>query len=251
MRDRVDCRRCEGNRLNDIVVILREGLSSRTLELHLVLRHQSFIDLDFWRCERRSSDELEGGVADELTSEPQERLLEVVVRLGGYLEVLQVLLPVEGNGAGLDFPLLDIDFVAAQNDGDLLAHALKITMPVRHVLVRDPARHIEHDDSTLALNVVSIPEAAELFLSRRIPDVKADRAEGGRELERVDFYAERRNVFLLELARQVSLDESRLAGTTIADKDKLESWDLSSFGCHVYEIERLGLCVQTVVKGVK
>jgi len=239
------------NRLYEIFIIIRERLSSSALELLLVLRHQSRIDLDFWRCERRSGDEFKGGVADELASEPQEWLLKVVVRLGRYLEVLQVLLPVEGNGAGLDFPLLDVDLVATQNDRDLLAHALKITMPVRHVLVRDPARDIEHDDSTLALNVISIPEAAELFLSCRIPDVEADRAEGGRELERVDFYTECRNVLLLELARQVSLDESRLASTTIADKDKLESWDLRSFGSHVYEIEQLGLCVQTVVKGVK
>lgn len=43
---------------------------------------------------------------DELPGEPQERLLEVVVRLGRDLEVLEVLLSVEGDGSGLDLSLL-------------------------------------------------------------------------------------------------------------------------------------------------
>jgi hypothetical protein len=40
---------------------------------------------------------------------------------------LEVLLAVEGNGLGLDFALLDIDFVAAENDGDIFADTYKIT----------------------------------------------------------------------------------------------------------------------------
>jgi len=43
---------------------------------------------------------------DELPGEPQERLLEVVVRLGRDLEVLEVLLSVESDGSGLDLSLL-------------------------------------------------------------------------------------------------------------------------------------------------
>ncbi len=43
---------------------------------------------------------------DELPCKPQEGLLEVVVGLRRDLEVLDVLLPVESDLAGLNFPLL-------------------------------------------------------------------------------------------------------------------------------------------------
>ena len=43
---------------------------------------------------------------NELPREPEERLFEVVVRLRGDFEVLDVLLAVEGDLARLDLPLL-------------------------------------------------------------------------------------------------------------------------------------------------
>ena len=45
-------------------------------------------------------------IPDKLPREPEEWLLEVVVRFRRDLEVLNVLLPVECNLAGLDLPLL-------------------------------------------------------------------------------------------------------------------------------------------------
>ena len=68
-----------------------------------------------------------GLVADELSCEPQEGLLEVVVGLGGDVVVLEVLLAVEGDGLGLDLALLDIDLVTGENDGDVLADTDEIT----------------------------------------------------------------------------------------------------------------------------
>jgi hypothetical protein len=69
----------------------------------------------------------EGGVADELASEPEEGLLKVVVGLGRDIVVLEVLLSVEGDGLGLDLSLLDIDLVTAENNGDVLANSDEIT----------------------------------------------------------------------------------------------------------------------------
>lgn len=66
-------------------------------------------------------------VADKLASQPQERLLEVVVGLGRDIVVLQVLLAVEGDGLGLDLALLHIDLVTAENNGDVLADTDEIT----------------------------------------------------------------------------------------------------------------------------
>jgi len=81
---------------------------------------------------------------------------------------------------------LHVNFVSAQHNRNVLAHSLQITVPVRHVLVRNSRRDVEHDDPALALNVVTITETAELLLSSCVPDIKADRAEVGEESERVN-----------------------------------------------------------------
>jgi hypothetical protein len=67
------------------------------------------------------------GVADQLASEPQEGLLEVVVGLGGDIVVLEVLLAVEGDGLGLDLALLHVNLVTAENNGDVLADTDEVT----------------------------------------------------------------------------------------------------------------------------
>lgn len=85
---------------------------------------------------------------------------------------------------------LDVNFVPAQHDRDRLTDALKITMPVGHVLVCDSGRDIEHDDSTLALDVVTISESTEFLLAGGVPNVEADGTKVGGELQRVDFDTE-------------------------------------------------------------
>ena len=76
---------------------------------------------------------------------------------------------------------LDIDLVAAENDGNVFANALEVAMPVGHILVGDSGGDIEHDDTALALDVVAIAETTELLLAGGVPDVEADRTEVGRE----------------------------------------------------------------------
>lgn len=71
------------------------------------------------------------GVADELSREPKEGLLEVVVGLGRDIVILEVLLAVEGDGLGLHLALLDIDLVTAQHDRDVLTDTDKVTYGVR------------------------------------------------------------------------------------------------------------------------
>ena len=128
-------------------------------------------------------------VADELPCEPQEGLLEVVVGLGGDVVVLEVLLAVEGDGLGLDLALLDIDLVAGQDNGDVLANADQVTVPVGDVLVGDTRGDIKHDDPALALDVVAVPETSKLLLAGGVPNVEADSAEVSGERERVYFNA--------------------------------------------------------------
>ena len=93
-----------------------------------------------------------------LPGQPKEGLLKVVVGLGRDVVVLEVLLAVEHDGLGLDLAVLDVDLVAAQHDGDVLADAHEVPVPVGHVLVGHPGSHVEHDDGALALkrNIVSL-----------------------------------------------------------------------------------------------
>lgn len=45
-------------------------------------------------------------------------------------------------------------------------------MPVGDVLISDSGGNIEHDDSALAIDVVSITKSSELLLSCSIPDIE-------------------------------------------------------------------------------
>jgi len=95
-------------------------------------------------------------------------------------------------------------------------------MPVRHILVGDAASHIEHNDRALALNVVPVPETSELLLPRCVPHVELDLPAVREELERVDLDSERRHIALLELARNVALDERGLSHPAVSDQDQLK-----------------------------
>jgi hypothetical protein len=79
-------------------------------------------------------------VADEFPGEPEERLLEVVVGLGRDVVVLQVLLSVEGDGLCLDLALLDVDLVAGEDDGDVLADTDEVTRGLLAIIGLSGAR---------------------------------------------------------------------------------------------------------------
>ena len=90
---------------------------------------------------------------------------------------LKVLLAMEHDGLGLDFPVLDVHLVAGQHDGDVLAHPAQrlmkeyglttthyttagagtipdqVSVPVGHVLVGHSGGHVKHNDRTLALKM--------------------------------------------------------------------------------------------------
>ena len=80
----------------------------------------------------------------------------------------------EGDGLGLDLALLDVDLVAGQDDGDVLANADQVTVPVGDVLVGDARGDVEHDDTALAVDVVAVTKTTELLLSSGVPDIELD-----------------------------------------------------------------------------
>ena len=77
------------------------------------------------------------------------KICEVLVKQN---KDLQVLLAVEDNGLGLDLPVLDVDLVAGEDDGNVLTDADEVTVPIRNVLVGDTRSDIKHNDGALALD---------------------------------------------------------------------------------------------------
>jgi len=91
----------------------------------------------------------------ELSSKVQEWLLEVVVALGRYLVILEVLLPVECYLLGLDLPVLHINFIPTKNNWDVFTNPAKITVPCWNILVCQSCCDIKHDDSTLSMDAAT------------------------------------------------------------------------------------------------
>lgn len=50
--------------------------------------------------------------------------------------------------------------------------AVPLTVPVGDIFVGDAGGHIKHDDTALAIDVVSIAETTELLLSCGVPHIK-------------------------------------------------------------------------------
>lgn len=130
---------------------------------------------------------------NEFPRQPKEWFFEVVIRLRRNFKVLDVLLSVESHGAGLDFSLLrrrqvcglassnqkylDVDLVSTKNNWNVLTDAFEIAMPVGDVLIGDAGSDVEHDNTALALNIVTVTETTELLLASCIPHVEADGAK--------------------------------------------------------------------------
>ena len=93
---------------------------------------------------------------------------------------------------GLDLTLLDVNFVATEHNRNVFANADKIafpildstlrvmndqrllTMPVGNVLVSDSRCDIEHDDATLAVDIITVSQPTKLLLTCCVPHIKYD-----------------------------------------------------------------------------
>lgn len=58
----------------------------------------------------------------------------------------------ESDLLGLHLSVLDVNLVANENDGDVLANSDEILVPLGNVLVSDSRADVEHDDSAIASN---------------------------------------------------------------------------------------------------
>merc|ERR1719399_2458335 len=208
-----------------VVVLVWQGLVHRLLQLRLDLGLGLHVDDDVWRREGWGLHQGQRVVAHKLPREVNEGLLVLVVGPRADLEVLEVLLPVEDDVLGLHLPVLGVNLVAAQHDRDVLAHPSQVAVPHGDGLVGQPGGNVEHDDRAVGVDVVALPEAAELLLSGSVPAVKPQSTVVRMKVERVDLHADRGLVRLLELSGLVPLHEGRLPGSSVPDQDKLELGD--------------------------
>lgn len=128
----------------------------------------------------------------------------------------------EGNLLGLHFTIFDIDLVTDEGNWDILTNSNQVLVPLWNILVSDSGADIEHDDTAVATNVVSVSESSELLLSSGIPNIEKDLSLGSEEWHWMHLDTESSDVLLLELSSQMSLDEGGLADTSISDKHELE-----------------------------
>lgn len=171
--------------------------------LLLVGIHETGINGNFGRSKGGSSNQLQVGVTSQLAGQPDEGLLKVVIALGTDVVVLEILLAMESDALGLDLAFLkprnirinitreciylDVNFVTAEDNGNVVADTDEVAMPVGNILVGDARGHIEHDDTALTINVVAVTETTKLFLSSSIPDVKLDGTAVSVEEQGMDF----------------------------------------------------------------
>ena len=50
----------------------------------------------------------------------------------------------------------------------------QLTVPVGNVLVGDTGGNVEHDDTTLSVNVVSVTKTTELLLTSSVPELRME-----------------------------------------------------------------------------
>ena len=177
-----------------IVIIIRE----RNVSRHVVGSSVGvLVEHHFWGLDGQSLRELEVGSLSELASKPAERLLEVVVTLGGNIEVGHVLALVEVDHLSLHTALLHITLISNHDNGDVTADAGEITVPVGEGIVRRTGGDTEHQNGAISVHatsqhtnsssiLVSVTESSKLLLTGSIPAVEGNGTTVGTESQSVN-----------------------------------------------------------------
>ena len=186
------------------------------------LCYLALVHLDFLGLEGQSLNQVEVGISDEGTEDPEEGFLVLVVGLSRDVEVLQVALAMESDLAGFNLTVLLVNLVSHQHDGDVVADTRQVLVPLRDIFVGDSGRHVEHQNGGVASDVVSFSEATKFFLSGSVPQRESDGTVVGVEGDGTDLDPLGGNVLLFELSSDVPLDKSSLTDTSIADENDLE-----------------------------
>jgi hypothetical protein len=143
----------------------------------------------------------------------------------------------ESDLLGFDLSVLDVDFVAYQDDGDGLADSGQVFIPFRHIRVSDARAHVEHDNAAVAANIVAVAQTSELLLASGIPNIEDDLAVVREERHWVNFDSDSGDVLLFVFTGQVALDEGSLADSAVTDENELEFRNLLLD--HLHKVSRI------------
>jgi len=124
--------------LDQIIIVIWQWLCRCSRKLSFVLLLHGQVKGDFRRLKGHGLNEVNVGITSQLPCKVEEGLLKVVVALSRNFIVLQVLLPVEGHLLSLNLPVLHVNLVTTENNGDVLTHPAQVPVPRRDILVGQP-----------------------------------------------------------------------------------------------------------------
>lgn len=119
--------------------------------------------------------------------------------------------------AGLDLSVFLVNFVSDQDNGDVVADSGEVLIPFGDVLIGDSGGDVEHENSGIGTNIVTLTKSSEFFLSGSVPEGKFDRSVVGVEGDGADLNSLGGDILLLKLTGDVSFDEGGLADSTVSD----------------------------------
>lgn len=93
----------------------------------------------------------------------------------------------KSNLLSFHLPILHINLVSTKNNRNVLTHPAKISVPRWDILVSQACSNIKHNNGTLPMNIVTIPEATKLLLPSRVPTIKANFPTVCEKIKRMDF----------------------------------------------------------------
>merc|ERR1719341_1352489 len=99
-----------------------------------------------------------------------------------------------------------------------------------NILVGHSGCHVKHDDCTLALDIVAIPQTSKLLLTCCVPHIEPNGATVGVEDQRVNLHSKGCNILLLKLSSQMSLHKGGLSSPSISPQHQLEGGHVFSCG---------------------
>jgi len=226
-------RRACGQSRSNVLVLIRQWRSSGSCQVLLVFLHLLHVQGNLGGLEGGRFYKRQVGLVKKFPCQPEERLLKIVVALGRNVVVLEILFAMKCNRLGFNLAIFDVDLVTNEDDGNIFADSHQIPMPVGHVLVRDTRSYVEHDDSTLTLNVVAIAQTPKFLLACCIPNIEANRAIVGVEAQRMYLNAQSGNIFLFKFTCEMALNEGRLSNTTVSDQNQLKGGYLLLWLLHI------------------
>jgi hypothetical protein len=93
-------------------------------------------------------------VTSELSENPEEGLLVLVIGLCGYVVVLERSLTMESDLSSLDLSVLRVNLVTNENDRNIFADSSQILVPLGNILISDSCSDIEHHNSAMCSNTI-------------------------------------------------------------------------------------------------